>query len=363
MEAAMGSIGITVYGCEQDEADAFRALAPRFGVIPTLTRDAPSERSAYAVPRNRCVSVGHKSGVSAPILAALKEVGVEFISTRSIGCDHIDMRAAAKLGISVKNAPYSPGGVADHTLMLLLLAVRNAKAVVSAAEQHDFRLPATRGRELRDMTVGVIGTGRIGKAVVERLVGFGCSVLTCGRERRTAGPAGWPEQRGATECSGSGRRSTRRAAQRAARLTTQGAAVEHVSLEQLLRRSDVVTLHAPLTPETHHIIGQARIESMRPGAFIINTGRGALIDTEALISALEDGRLGGAALDVLEGEEGIFYSDYTRRSIDNHFLLKLQEMPNVIITPHAAYYTERALRETVEITIRNCLGFERGAGA
>jgi len=127
----------------------------------------------------------------------------------------------------------------------------------------------------------------------------------------------------------------------------------------LISESDIVTLHVPLDAETHHLLSHERISHMKPGAFVINTGRGSLIDTNALIAALESGKLGGAALDVLEGEEGIFYSDYRERPIENKLLLKLQKMPNVLITPHTAYYTDHALSDTIENSIINCLKFEK----
>jgi D-specific alpha-keto acid dehydrogenase len=132
-----------------------------------------------------------------------------------------------------------------------------------------------------------------------------------------------------------------------------------VSLDALVRDSDVISLHLPLEASTHHIIGRAKIATMRPGAVLVNTGRGGLVDTGALVDALADGRLGGAALDVVEGEEGIFYFDWTDRPIENELLRRLQDLPNVIISPHTAYYTDRVLRATVEATLRNCLRFER----
>src|SRR5262249_3812859 len=134
---------------------------------------------------------------------------------------------------------------------------------------------------------------------------------------------------------------------------------EHSPLDELLQQSDVVTLHTPLTTDTHHLLNPRRIEQMRHGAFVINTGRGALVDTAALLTALESGRLGGAALDVLEGEEGVFFSDCRERSIESPLFLRLQELPNVLITPHTAYYTDHALSDTVQNTIVNCLNFER----
>jgi D-specific alpha-keto acid dehydrogenase len=316
------NLGITVYGCEQDEADLFHELCPRFGVVPTITSDAVSEAGVISVRGNRCVSVGHKSEISASMLRALKDTGVEYVTTRSIGLNHIDLHAAAQLGITVENAAYAPDGVADYTLMLILMAIRNAKETVSSANQGDFRLRSVRGKELRDLTVGVVGVGNIGRAVIRRLHGFGCRVLASNHR-----------------CHES--------------------AAEFVPLDELLLESDVVTLHLPLNTETHHVIGRDEIETMKQGAFLINTGRGSLVDTNALIVALEDGKLGGAALDVLEGEEGLFYFDCTNRPIDNRLLPALQRLPNVIITPHTAYYTRRALYDTVEQTLIKCRNFER----
>jgi D-specific alpha-keto acid dehydrogenase len=131
-----------------------------------------------------------------------------------------------------------------------------------------------------------------------------------------------------------------------------------VSLDELLRQSDVVTLHVALNRSTHHLIGQREIATMKPGSLLVNTGRGALVDTEALVVALENGTLGGAALDVLEGEEGLFYFDCSDRPIDHRLLLRLQTLSNVIVTPHTAYYTRRALRDTIEQTLSKCREFE-----
>jgi D-specific alpha-keto acid dehydrogenase len=245
---------------------------------------------------------------------------VTYLSTRSIGTDHIDVGYAAGLGITVEGVTYSPDGVADYTLMLMLMAVRHAKAVLSRSAAHDYRLGA-RGRELRDLTVGVVGTGRIGTAVVHRLRGFGCRLLAHDLQPR--------------------------------------AGVQRVPLDELVRQSDVVTLHAPLTADTHHLLDRHRIERMKHGAVVVNTGRGALVDTESLLDALERGHLGGAALDVLEGEEGVFYADLSRTRVPSDRLLRLQAMPQVIVTPHTAYYTHHALADIVEQTLTGCLAVER----
>jgi len=317
----ISSLGITVYGCGPDEAALFRETAPDFGVVPTITGAAAAEANVELAAGNRCVSVGHKTPVTNSTLRALSRAGVRYVSTRSIGYDHVDVNYARSVGICVGNVAYSPDSVADYTLMLMLMAVRNAKSVLRRTDAHDYRLLDVRGKELRDLTVGVVGTGRIGSAVLDRLRGFGCRTLACDA-RPTA----------AARC---------------------------VPLGELLARSDIVTLHTPLTADTHHLLDRRRIEQMKRGAFIVNTGRGPLLDTESLLTALESGRLGGAALDVLEGEDGIFYADCRNTHIDNTPLSRLQQLPNVIISPHTAYYTDHALSDTVENTIINCLTFEK----
>ena len=315
---------ITMYGCGPDEAVLFRELAPGLGVQPTIT-DAPvSEANTELASGSRCISVGHKTPITHATLRALGRTGVTYISTRSIGYNHIDVEYADSIGISVENVSYSPDSVADYTLMLMLMAVRDAKSIVRRTDMHDYRLSDVRGKELRDLTVGVIGTGRIGAAVMDRLRGFGCRILAYDNRPVTA-PVPLSS---------------------------------YVSLDELLRRSDMVTLHAPLTADTHHLLNRQRMEQMKHGALIVNTGRGALIDTEALVQALESGRLGGAALDVVEGEEGIFYADCRDKPIESKALLRLQELPNVLISPHTAYYTDHALSDTVENSLTNCLKFE-----
>jgi D-specific alpha-keto acid dehydrogenase len=290
--------------------------------MPTITEAALSEANTELAFGNRCVSVGHKTQITNATVLALRRVGVAYISTRSIGYDHIDVRYAESVGISVGNVAYSPDSVADYTLMLMLMAVRNAKSIIRRADIHDYRLNDVRGKELRDLTIGVIGTGRIGAAVMDRLRGFGSRILAYDSHPKTS--------------------------------------ADYLPLDELLQRSDIVTLHTPLNADTHHLLNRQRLAHLKHGAFIINTGRGSLVDTEALISALESGRLGGAALDVLEGEEGIFYADCRNKAIESKSLLRLQELSNVLITPHTAYYTDHALSDTVENSIINCLKFESG---
>src|ERR1700683_933291 len=169
--------GITVYGCGPDEAVVFREVAPRFGVVPTITEAAVSDANIELASGNRCISVGHKTPVANSTLLAFGRAGVGYVSTRSIGSNHIDVNYAQSVGIRVGNVAYSPDSVADYTLMLLLMAVRNAKSVIRRTDTYDYRLHDVRGKELRDLTVGVVGTGRIGSAVLDRLRGCGCPTL------------------------------------------------------------------------------------------------------------------------------------------------------------------------------------------
>ncbi|MGW3996302.1 D-isomer specific 2-hydroxyacid dehydrogenase family protein [Amycolatopsis sp. NPDC004772] len=316
------ALGMTIYGCAPDEALLFRELAPRFGVTPTITDAALCEANVGLAAGRRCVSVGHKSPVDDRTLLALSRIGVSYLSTRSVGYDHVDVGYAHSVGISVGNVAYSPDSVADYTLMLMLMLSRDARSVIRRAGEHDYRLNDVRGKELRDLTVGVIGTGRIGAAVVRRLRGFGARVVAYDSRPH--------------------------------------ADVDYLPLEELLRSSDIVTLHTPLDAGTRHLLDRGRLELMKPGAFVVNTGRGPLLDTGALVEALETGRLGGAALDVLEGEEGVFYADWRGRPVESDLLVRLQKLPNVLVSPHTAYYTDHALRDTVENSIVNCLKFESG---
>ncbi|MFB4314894.1 D-isomer specific 2-hydroxyacid dehydrogenase family protein [Actinomadura sp. 21ATH] len=323
--SAVPTTGLAVFGCGQDEAGLFQETGARLGLSLTITEAAACETNAELARGNRCVSVNHKTRVTNPTLLSLSETGVEYICTRSVGYDHIDLEYAERVGISVGNVAYSPDSVADYTLMLMLMAVRHAKSTIRRADAHDYRLSDARGKELRDLTVGVVGTGRIGTAVIDRLRGFGCHVLT--HDNRAHASAG------------------------------------HVPLDELIELSDIVTLHTPLTADTRHLLDRRRIERMKPGAYIVNTGRGPLLDTQALLAALESGRLGGAALDVLEGEEGVFYADCRNRHLGNEALVRLQRLPNVLISPHSAYDTDHALKDIVENTLTNCLNFESGRTA
>ncbi|HWE56723.1 MAG TPA: NAD(P)-dependent oxidoreductase [Acidimicrobiales bacterium] len=315
-------VGVTIYGCQADEATLVLRLASSYGLAPIITEAGVTEANVDLAVGNRCISIGHRTPVRNYTLLALSQIGVKYISTRSVGYNHIDLRYARSLGITVENVAYSPDSVADFTLMLILMAVRNARSIVQRVDGHDYGLPDRRGRELRDLTVGIVGTGRIGTAVMIRLHGFGARTVAYDPRPRTD--------------------------------------AEYVPLDELVGMSDVVTLHVPLDEGSHHLLDRRRIGLMKPGAILVNTARGGIVDTSALLSSLETGRLAGAALDVVEGEDGIFYTDCRNGPVPNQNLLQLQARPDVVITPHTAYYTDRSLSDMVAGSLANCSAYEEG---
>ncbi|MDN4639917.1 NAD(P)-dependent oxidoreductase [Agreia sp. PsM10] len=297
----------------------FRGMATRFRVEPIVSERPFSAATAALAAGSRCISVNHTAQISNATLWELSLAGVEYISTRSIGTDHLDVGYAQDVGITVENVGYSPDSVADYTLMLILMAIRDTKSVLRRVDARDYRLGEVRGTALRDLTVGVIGTGRIGTAVMHRLQGFGCRVLAYDTRPR--------------------------------------AEHDYLPLDELLQQSDLVTLHTPSTPANHHLLHRSRLAQLPDGAFVVNTARGALVDTDALLDELESGRLGGAALDVVENEEGVFYADHQNAPVVRDQLARLQQLPNVVISPHIGFYTERALSDIVENSLINCARF------
>lgn len=262
---------------------------------------------------------------------------LKLIVTLSTGYDHIDLMACKEHGITVCNVPkYGGTAVAEHTFAIILALLRHIPKATQQTEHDDFSLEGLCGTELAGKTLGVIGAGTIGSAVAKRAHAFDMNVLVCERT---------PNKKLARETP-----------------------MTHVSLNELLRKSDIVTLHVPYTKETHHIIDKKKIKLMRKGAYIINTARGALIDARALHRALASKHIAGAALDVLEGEHEHKEAHAPRKihhlnqhdwSLirETHRLLKL---PNVLITPHMAFYTYEAMHTILTTAAENITHFERG---
>lgn len=274
-----------------------------------------------------CVFVNDR--LDAPALTRLAQGGVRAVALRCAGYNNVDLRAAEGLGLTVIRVPaYSPEAVAEFTLGLLLAMNRNIPRASARVRENNFALDGLIGRNLSGRTAGVVGTGRIGALVARALkLGFGCEVLA---HDVVEDPA----------------------------LTQIG--VRYVDRETLLRQSDIISLHCPLTPDTRHLIDGPTLAAARPRVMIVNTSRGALIDTQALIDALKSRRVGGVALDVYEQEGDLFFEDLSNEIIQDDVFQRLLTFPNVLVTGHQAFLTEEALTAIAETTLSGLAEIEAG---
>lgn len=317
---------VAVYSCVSEESAYFETFAVRFGLELRITRDAPSIKSAEMARGCECISILSGTNLTPELLDAFYSRGVRFISTRTIGYEHIDLAHAAKIGMAVACVTYSAASVADYAVMMMLMAIRKVKTMMSRAAAQDFTSSGLCGKELHNMTVGILGVGHIGAAVAQNLSGFGCRILGCSLHENE---------------------------QSRQYLT-------YVDMPALYRDSDIITLHLRADASTYHIIDAAAIAQMKPDAILVNTARGQLVDTPALIDALEQGRLGGAALDVVEGDRSIYYRNRRGQVIRNRDMAILNAMPNVLMLPHMAYFTDQAVSDMVCNSLDGCSRFSRG---
>ncbi|WP_289030697.1 2-hydroxyacid dehydrogenase [uncultured Paraglaciecola sp.] len=264
--------------------------------------------------------------LDADVLTTLKDKGVELIALRSAGFNHVDLPCAKRLNLPVVRVPaYSPYSIAEHAVGLLLCLNRGIHRAFNRTREGDFSISNLMGFDLHNKTIGVIGTGKIGQAFVKIMNGFGCKILAYDP---------FPSD----DCIKLGAR--------------------YVSLEEIYTQANVVSLHCPLTPETHHLINEAALEKMQDGVSIINTSRGKLVDSKAMIHALKKGKVGLIGLDVYEEEETLFFEDLSARGIQDDVLARLTSFPNVIITSHQGFFTHEAMLNIAETTITNINQFE-----
>jgi len=262
------------------------------------------------------------------VLAALWSSGTRMIALRSAGFNHVDVGQARELGFTVSRVPaYSPHAVAEHTIALILTLNRKIHRAYARVREGNFALDGLLGFDLVGRTAGVVGTGKIGAIVARILMAFGCRVLAY-----DIAPG--------SECRAMG--------------------VEYVPLDEIWTRSDVITLHTPLTTDTRHMVDARGIARMKPGVMIINTGRGALVDTPALIDGLKSGHIGYLGLDVYEEEEQLFFQDLSSHVIQDDVFARLLMFPNVVVTAHQAFFTREALHAISETTLDNISAFEQG---
>ncbi|MGH8855591.1 MAG: 2-hydroxyacid dehydrogenase [Telluria sp.] len=273
-----------------------------------------------------CVFVN--DNVDAEVLAALARQGTRLVATRSTGYNHIDVAAAERHGIAVvRVTDYSPHSVAEFAVGLLLAVNRKIARASVRTRDGNFDLDGLMGFDLHGKTVGVIGTGKIGTIFARIMHGFGCTVL--GHD---------PTPTPGFEASGA----------------------RYVGIDELLDRSDVVSLHCPLTADTHHIVNAASLARAKRGSILINTSRGGLVDTEAAVAALKTGQLGGLAIDVYEQEASLFFQDLSSTVITDDVIQRLVSFPNVIVTGHQAFFTVEAIGQIMRTTIESITALERG---
>lgn len=264
-----------------------------------------------------------------PVLEVLSAGGTRLVALRSAGFNNVDLHTAARLGIAVTRVPaYSPYAVAEFSVGLIISLVRGIHRAYQRTRANNFSLDGLLGFDLHGRTMGVVGTGRIGSLVARILSrGFHCRVLAYDLR---------PDPK----------------------LAEYG--VLYVEPATLMAESDVITLHCPLTPETRHIVRAETIAAMKPGALLVNTSRGALIDTEAVVEALKDGRIGGLAIDVYEQEADLFFEDLSNEIVRDDTLQRLLMFPNVLVTGHQAFFTLDALTAIADTTLASIAAFERG---
>jgi D-lactate dehydrogenase len=267
--------------------------------------------------------------VDASALEALAASGVRLVALRSAGYNHVDLAAAGRLGIAVVRVPeYSPYAVAEHAVLLVLALDRKLCRAWSRVRDGNFSLEGLVGFDLHAKRVGIVGTGRIGRVAARIFAGFGCELVAF-------------DVRPDLEAA-------------------QAIGFRYVGLDEIYATADVLSLHVPLTPQTHHLIDAKALAKMKRGALIVNTGRGALIDTPALVEALKTEQIGGAALDVYEEEEGVFFRDLSDRVIKDDVLARLLTFPNVLVTSHQGFLTHEALAKIAATTLASVTAFERG---
>jgi D-lactate dehydrogenase len=290
-------------------------------------RLSPETARISAGAKAACIFVNDRADRS--VIEQLKNCDIRLLASRCAGFNNVDLVAARQMGLPVVRVPaYSPHAVAEHAVALLLTLNRKIHRAFNRVREHNFSLNGLVGFDIAGKTVGIVGTGKIGKIAAQIFRGFDAEVLAHDPFPATA----WAEER----------------------------RIRYVPLPELLAYSDIISLHLPLTPDSFHLINTDAFARMKPGAYLINTSRGKLVDTAALIAALKEDKLGGIALDVYEEEEGIFFEDLSDKTLQDDLLSRLLSFPNVLITSHQAFFTHEALTEIARVTVENILRIEAG---
>ncbi len=317
---------IAAFEVRKDEMENFQEIKEKLNIELECASEMLTMENIDRVKGCTGVTVLGQYQYGKEMLDALKERGVYYLATRTVGYNHIDIAYAKQVGIHVCNVTYGPNGVADYTIMMILLCLRNYKPALWRTQVNDFSLEGLQGRELKDLTVGILGTGRIGCAVLKNLSGFGCRLLAYDV---------W-ENEAAKEMA------------------------EYVDLETIYRECDVISLHMPLNDSTYHLIDKEAIKKMKDDVVLINCARGELMKIQDLIEGIEKKRIGALGLDCMEYEEGIVHQNLKVDIISNREMAYLRQFPNVIHTQHMAFYTDVAVRSMVYGSIEGIYAMWKG---
>lgn len=314
---------IIAYGCRTDEMESFARYAEKFDMSITYEKNMLSKDNVHLAKGCDGVSILGLCDASKQVLEQLNADNVNFVASRSTGYNNIDVQTAKDLGMKISNASYSPNCVADYTVMLILMTVRKVSHILARTHSMNYSLADLQGKEMHNLTIGVIGTGKIGQTVIKNLSGFGCKIL---------GYDPYPNEEIKKY-------------------------MEYTTLEDLYQKSDVITLHTPLLESNRYMINKETLHQMKQGVIIVNTARGELINTADLINALESGKVGGAGIDCFENEVGIVHKDHNYGIIKNRELAILKSYPNVTVTPHVAFYTDQAVDDMVRSSLQSLHAF------
>jgi D-lactate dehydrogenase len=321
-------VSIAIFSCKAYEKPLLKAAHARLcpQQDPPTFLEAKLSLATVGLARGmRAVSIFVGDDASAPVLRALAQGGTSLLALRSAGFNHVDIASAETLGITVARVPaYSPYSVAEHAIALMLTLNRKLHRAHARVREQNFSLDGLMGFDMHGKVAGIVGTGKIGEAACSILRGFGCQVLAFDPSPSPA-------------CLAMGARYT--------------------SLDDLYAQCDIISLHCPLTPSTHHLISDDALAKLKPGVMLINTCRGGVIDTRALIRALKRGHVGSVGLDVYEEEGDLFFSDLSNTVVQDDVFVRLQTFPNVLITAHQGFFTREACEAIATTTIENAAGF------
>jgi D-lactate dehydrogenase len=319
---------VTLFSSKPYDAQFLNAYNPAFGHEMVFIENRLNPETAHLAEGSLAVCAFVNDVLDAATLEKLAYGGTRFIAMRCAGYNNVDLTAARLLGLQVARVPaYSPHAVAEHAIALFLCLNRHVHKAYNRVREGNFSIDGLIGHDVYRKTIGVIGTGSIGSIFARIMVGFGCEVLAYDL---TPNP----------DC------------------TAQG--ITYVGLDELFTRSHAISLHCPLTPQTRHLIDEKSLARMRDGVFIINTSRGALIDTEAATAAIKSGKIGGLALDVYEEESALFFEDRSVGIIQDDVFMRLTTFPNVLVTGHQAFFTHEAMENIAKTTLSNIADFEAG---